>query len=311
MRTPGEIVDICAGYGGLSMGLSAVTGARVSAYAEVDPNALRILAAHHPGATNLGDVKAMDWRAASGARWMCAGYPCQPWSAAGRKLGTADPRHLWPWIARGVGIAAPEFVLLENVLGHVRLGLPQVLDDLTALGYGGAWAVTTAMGVGAPHRRRRVFVLASLHVAPGFREVVSFDRPELANRYALLPTPQARDGKGQPSHAGFNVANLPRAVLALPDDGSLGEYAPAAEHWAHVIGRPAPVPTVPNGRGGRRLNPAFAEWMMGVTPGRVTDYVTHVHDVNRLTGNGVVPLQASHAVGVLFRALSPFLEIGA
>lgn len=170
-RSGGDIVDICAGYGGLSMGLAAVTGAVVSAYAEIEPAALRILRAVHPDAADLGDVKTLDWSRVAGARWLCAGYPCQPFSAAGRRLGTDDPRHLWPWIRDGIAVARPEFVLLENVRGHVRRGLSEVLDDLAALGYGGAWGLFAASDVGAPHQRYRVFVLASRHVAPGFVDI--------------------------------------------------------------------------------------------------------------------------------------------
>lgn len=295
-------MDVCAGYGGLSAGLAAVTGAVVSAYAEIEPAALRILRAVHPDAVDLGDVKTLDWERVAGARWFCAGYPCQPWSAAGRRLGTDDPRHLWPWIARGVAIAQPEFVLLENVLGHVKQGLPRVLDDLAQLGYGGAWTVNRAADIGAPHSRRRVFVLATRHTAAGFFEHVSFAHPALVNRGVLLPTPQARDGKGQPSHEGFNVSNLPRAVRALPEDG-FGEHVGAVAHWEQVTGRPAPAATVPNGRGGRRLNPAFAAWMMAAPPA-VAELVSNVHAVNRLTGNGVVWLQAAYAVGTLMRAIA-------
>lgn len=302
----GDIIDLCAGVGGLSAGLAAVTGAQVRYFAETDPAADAVLKLRYPGVRNLGDVKLIDWsRLPRSMAWLCAGYPCQPWSAAGLRLGVDDPRHLWPWIARGIDALRPQFVLLENVLGHVKAGLPDVLAELAGMGYGGAWTVNRAMDVGAPHSRRRVFVLATRHAAPGFCEVNSFGVPGVVNPYLLLPTPQARDGKGQPSHGGFNVSNLPRAVLALPGDGTYGEYAPAVEHWAAVIGTPAPVPAVPNGRGGRRTNPALSEWMMGFPSGHVTGVPgLGIHALNRLTGNGVVWLQAAHAVHALMRTVS-------
>jgi DNA (cytosine-5)-methyltransferase 1 len=304
---PGDIIDICAGYGGLSMGLSAVTGARVSAYAEIEPAALAILRRHHPDALNLGDVKTLDWRAASGAQWLCAGCPCQPWSAAGRKLGTDDPRHLWPHIARGIGTANPEFVLLENVLGHVKSGLPAVLDDLAALGYGGAWTVTTAMGVGAPHRRRRVFVLASRHVEPGFFEHVTGDHPQLVNRHKLLPTPEAKLGSSGPDFARASRPNSGgddlTTIAAKVARGMISPlvYASALEHWETVTGRIAPPMAKP---GADRVSPLFGEWMMGLPLGHVTNHGLTAEQELHAIGNGVVPLQASYAVSVLMRTLS-------
>ena len=303
----GEIIDICAGYGGLSMGLAAVTGARVSAYAEVDPNALRLLAAHHPDATDLGDVKELNWERVAGARWLCAGYPCQPFAQGGRKLGTADPRHLWPWIADGVAVARPEFVLLENVSGHVKLGLPEVLDRLAVMGYGGAWTTTRASGVGAPHQRRRVFVLASRHVVPEFFEHVSFDHPDLVNRFKLLPTPEAKLGSagpdfaraGRPNSGGDDLTTI--AAKVARGMISPAVYAHACAHWEHVTGRTAPQMAK---RNADRVSPAFAEWMMGLPPGHVTGHGLSAEAELHAIGNGVVALQASYATAVLMRTLS-------
>ena len=89
-----------------------------------------------------------------------AGYPCQPFSVAGRRLGAADPRHLWPHVARIVGEVEPPFVFLENVAHHLRLGFPEVAGDLVGLGYRLAAGLFTAAEVGAPHRRERLFILA-------------------------------------------------------------------------------------------------------------------------------------------------------
>ena len=91
---------------------------------------------------------------------LSAGYPCQPFSVAGRRLGAADPRHLWPHVARIVGEVEPPFVFLENVAHHLRLGFPEVAGDLVGLGYRLAAGLFTAAEVGAPHRRERLFILA-------------------------------------------------------------------------------------------------------------------------------------------------------
>lgn len=89
-----------------------------------------------------------------------ASYPCQGFSHAGKRLGTEDARHLWPDCRRFIQGARPAWVWLENVEGHVSLGLSTVLSDLEEDGYTAAWGIFSASEVGAPHQRKRVFILA-------------------------------------------------------------------------------------------------------------------------------------------------------
>ncbi|MBR2572729.1 MAG: DNA cytosine methyltransferase [Loktanella sp.] len=107
------------------------------------------------------DLRSFDARPFCGAfDLILAGYPCQPFSAAGKRAGADDPRHLWPDVARVVGECAPEWVFLENVSGHVTLGLETVLRELWAMGYTPAAGLFSAAEVGAPHQRLRIFILA-------------------------------------------------------------------------------------------------------------------------------------------------------
>ncbi|MEV2911137.1 DNA cytosine methyltransferase [Paenibacillus larvae] len=88
-----------------------------------------------------------------------AGYPCQPFSNAGRRKGKEDDRHLWPEVARLLQEIRPSWFIGENVAGHITLGLDDVLSDLESIGYDTQAIVIPACAVGAPHRRDRVFVL--------------------------------------------------------------------------------------------------------------------------------------------------------
>lgn len=88
------------------------------------------------------------------------GYPCQPFSLAGKRLGAEDDRHLWPAIAALVAELRPARCLFENVAGHITMGLDDVLADMEALGYACQAIVVPAAAVGAPHRRDRVWILA-------------------------------------------------------------------------------------------------------------------------------------------------------
>lgn len=107
------------------------------------------------------DLRSFDARPFRGAfDIVLAGYPCQPFSAAGKRGGADDPRHLRPEVARVVGECSPEWVFLENVPGHVTLGLEAVLRELWGLGYTPAAGLFSAAEVGAPHQRLRIFILA-------------------------------------------------------------------------------------------------------------------------------------------------------
>lgn len=95
-------------------------------------------------------------------------HNCQPFSVAGRRRGEDDPRHLWPQVARIVSEVEPPFVFFENVPGHIALGLREVLADLSRLGYRvedrkglPSVGIFSAEEVGAPHQRKRLFILAA------------------------------------------------------------------------------------------------------------------------------------------------------
>lgn len=91
---------------------------------------------------------------------LLAGYPCQPFSHAGMRKGTEDPRHLYPYIERTIDIIRPHAVFLENVRGHITLGFREVIASLEGLGYRVRWGIFSAEETGASHKRERVFILA-------------------------------------------------------------------------------------------------------------------------------------------------------
>lgn len=93
-----RIGSLCSGYGGLEAGLQMHLGpaATVAWHVEYDAAPSRILAHHHPDTPNYGDVKLTDWERVEPVDWLTAGYPCQPFSVAGKRKASDDPRHLWP-----------------------------------------------------------------------------------------------------------------------------------------------------------------------------------------------------------------------
>jgi site-specific DNA-cytosine methylase len=161
-------ISFCSGYGGLERGLElAGVKTRIVAHVEIEAYAVANLVAKmeqgllvpSPVWTNL---KAFPMEAFRGrVDFITAGYPCQPFSCAGQRKGTDDQRHLWPYIRRIYQTICPRWMFFENVEGHVTLGLSTVISDLEEDGYRVETGLFTAAEVGAPHRRKRVFILAN------------------------------------------------------------------------------------------------------------------------------------------------------
>jgi DNA (cytosine-5)-methyltransferase 1 len=160
-------LGLCAGYGGIELGLKRVLPAlRTVALCEIEAFACANLVAKMEAglmdpAPIWTDLKTFPWEAfRDRVDVLTGGYPCQPFSAAGKRLGAEDPRHLWPYIAAGIAAMRPRVCFFENVEGHISLGLREVIEELEGLGYRTAWGIFSAAEVGAPHQRKRVFILA-------------------------------------------------------------------------------------------------------------------------------------------------------
>jgi DNA (cytosine-5)-methyltransferase 1 len=163
-----NVLGLCAGIGGLELGIRlAESSARAVCYVEREAYAASVLVARMEDGSldpapiwdDLATFDGRPWRGVVDC--IAAGFPCQPWSAAGKQLGTQDDRWLWPEIVRVVRDVGPEWVFLENVPGLVSGGgLQLVLGDLSLLGFDAEWMPLSARDVGAPHRRKRIFILA-------------------------------------------------------------------------------------------------------------------------------------------------------
>jgi DNA (cytosine-5)-methyltransferase 1 len=163
-----RILSLCSGYGGIEIGLERIFG-KIStlAYVEIEAYATAVLvdkmeAGRLAPAPIWTDIKTFNAKIFRGAvDILCGGYPCQPFSAAGKRKGKKDPRHLWPHIQRIIKECQPRYCFFENVEGHISLGLEAVLSDLGKLGYRVEAGIFSATEVGAPHQRKRVFILAN------------------------------------------------------------------------------------------------------------------------------------------------------
>lgn len=151
--------SLFSGIGGLDLGLERA-GMRVIWQSEIDPYANRVLAKHWPKVPNHGNIKTINWGDVVRPDVLCGGYPCQPFSLAGYRLGEHDPRHLWPYVRKAISHLRPRYAVMENVRGHLTLGFDRVLSDLAELGYDAEWHLVRASSTGASHRRERLIIVA-------------------------------------------------------------------------------------------------------------------------------------------------------
>lgn len=221
-----RIGSLCSGYGGLDLAALQLFPASVAWHCEYDPAPSKILEHHWPDVPNYRDITSLDFDSLPEIDILTAGYPCQPFSAAGRRKGTDDERHLWPYVRAAIRHLRPRFTLLENVAGHRNLGFDRVLGDCAEDGLHVRWCSVRASDVGACHRRERLFILVTDPARDGFarldegRERVATGnagRATLPVDGRLFPTPRASDGtNGGPNHRGSSGdLMLPSAVVQL------------------------------------------------------------------------------------------------
>ncbi len=309
-----SVLSLCSGGGGLDLGVhGAVRNARTVCYVENEVTASAVLVKNME-AGGLDDAPIWtDLRTFDGAAWrglvdiLIGGYPCQPFSNAGKRLGAEDPRHLWPAVADIVAAIEPEWCFFENVGAHLRLGFREVSGDLHRMGYRVTAGLFTAEEVGAPHRRERLFILSHRTSAecerggrawagrPGFA-VGSGPVADSSDVSGAVPPSGGPDGARGATASGAS-GSVGNADIARPQgrcepERGGGYELPAwppgpadAEGWRRVIAvrpdlAPALEPEV------RDVADGLARWL-----GR--------GDQLHILGNGVVPQQAAYAFSVL------------
>lgn len=252
------ILSLCSGAGGLDLGVHDALGgrARTVCYVEHETTACEVLATRiadgalddAPIWTDLHAFDGRPWRGKVAG--IIGGYPCQPFSVAGKRLGVNDPRHLWPSIERIIGEVEPGWCFFENVGGHLRLGYWDVVrPGIERLGYRVAQGLFTAAEVAAPHQRERLFILA--HAAIGGQR----ERGE----------PSERDGQPHGGHGAVEHATRPQ-LAGSTGRGPDSELADAgsgqlSEPWRGAQGR--------NGAGPAGAEPDMGNASSAVGEGRL------------------------------------------
>jgi site-specific DNA-cytosine methylase len=155
--------SLFSGIGGLELGLERA-GFQVKWQVEYEDYCNKILAKHWPGVKRYGDIYNVRGSELEKVDCICGGFPCQPFSTAGKRKGTADSRWLWPEFYRIICEVRPRWVIIENVPGLLSIDSGRVfagiLRDIAATGYDAEWRIVSAKDVGARHLRKRLFIVA-------------------------------------------------------------------------------------------------------------------------------------------------------
>ncbi|MFF4265888.1 DNA cytosine methyltransferase [Streptomyces virginiae] len=310
-----RIGSLCTGYGGLDMAVQTVLGGTPVWVADNDPGASRILAHHFPLVPNLGDLTAVDWQQVEPVDVVCGGYPCQPFSTAGKRKGVFDDRHIWPHIARALGVLRPRYAVFENVAGHLSLGFDTVLADLAALGFDARWSCVRASDVGAAHRRNRLFLLAwpADTQGPGREGQGLPGRPASRRLTAADPLDIGGDrdrsrgaGRDEPAARGLAAAHTGGRRL---QGGSAGDSPESAQQLTHADGpvvREAAADAPSDGRQQGRAEPARQQGGSHAPLGGPSDWGPYAAAIARW--EGVIGRPAPRPTDALGRLNPPLVE---
>ena len=158
-----RVGSLFAGIGGFDLAAEWVWGKDTTVWhSEIDPYASAVFAQHFPNSRNVGDITTWEPDCErDSVDLICGGFPCQDISTAGRGAGIDGARSgLWRDYARVIRALRPSYVLVENVPALLGRGIDRVLGDLASLGYDAEWTVRSAASFGAPHLRRRIWIVA-------------------------------------------------------------------------------------------------------------------------------------------------------
>ena len=154
-----RVGSLFSGIGGFDLGLERA-GMKITWQVEIDEFCNKVLAKHWPHVKRYGDIRSVGKANLEPVDLICGGFPCQPFSCAGKRKGAEDDRALWPEMFRVIQEIRPRWIVGENVAGIISMELDNCISDLEREGYSVQTFIIPACAVGAPHRRDRVWIVA-------------------------------------------------------------------------------------------------------------------------------------------------------
>ncbi|MDE2100114.1 MAG: DNA (cytosine-5-)-methyltransferase [Patescibacteria group bacterium] len=205
-----KVLDLFSGIGGFSYAFEQ-EGFSTIGFSEVEPFACQVLKKHWPKVTNYGDItKWRDWPDLV-PDVVCGGFPCQPFSQAGKRRGASDDRFLWPAMLDVIARYQPTWVVGENVANFVNMELDNSISDLEKIGYEVQPFVVPACAVGFEHKRERIWII-------GNNNKVGFSRNSAENKKGVQSTYRNSVQSNRKVKTPHSARRMPR-LLESPNCG--------------------------------------------------------------------------------------------
>ena len=282
-----KIGSLCTGYGGLDLAVEVYFNAETVWCAEIDKYASQVIEQRF-NIPNHGNIKQIDWASLEPIDILTAGYPCQPFSHAGYRKGTHDDRHIFPYILEAISTLRPRYAVMENVRGHLSLGLKEVLKGLASIGYAARWEIVRASQAGAPHQRARIFIVAYPD-SDACQESRRADRGVSSEASKIIDwSDRSIDGSSDKDVSYSNDQHLTH-------NGQMQRLGRRFTSRCQMHMQEPPDALDQDDK----LNAYFVEYMMGLPSGWVTETGLSRAQQLKMLGNGVVPQQAELALELL------------
>ena len=280
-------IDLFSGIGGFALACRWA-GIETIAFCEIEKYAQRVLRKNFPGIRIFEDVRQFPATEFREPFLLTGGYPCQPFSQAGKRRGAEDDRHLWPSMFGIIRTSRPNWILAENVAGHVTLGLDEVLADLESEDYAVQPIIVPACAVDAPHRRDRVWILGNAKRDSGnaSREIAFTDSDGRLRELAIKKIQTRRNAFANGGNA-FADSNIKRL------EGQTSKRIQKAERREDKF---CDEFSSRDCRGGARF------WSAEPNVGRVAHGIPRRVDRLRGLGNAIVPQVAYEIIKAMIEA---------
>jgi DNA (cytosine-5)-methyltransferase 1 len=311
-------LDLFSGIGGFSLGLEEAGLVETIAFCDYEPYCQKILKKHWPKVPIYNNIKELNYETLKqdGIKdidIITGGYPCQPFSVAGKQRAEKDPRHLWPEMFRLIKECRPTWVIGENVSGHIKLGLDTVISDLESEGYSTRTFNIPASGVGALHQRQRIWIISHTNEHGSHQEKRNEteqssdwekDRVSIRNGSSTITDPNCKDVHQQQG----NIRSSSNKFIK-EDFGGVRKILSSTEDVAHTNSEGTQKLGQHNEMGSRVFenssksytssNKIGKENWWGFEPrvGRVVDGIPDRVDRIKCLGNSVVP-QIPYLIGL-------------